>query len=503
MGYNRAMRLGLAIVLVAGCASGGTPGVDVDGSVTPSDGPASCGEPGLLPCIAIHVSKTGLDTNNGAEDSPMKTISAAITRAATVAPVLPVFIQAGIYDEIITMRAGVDLYGGFDTSWARPPGSETVIEGGSPTLKLQGITVATKIDGVTIRAADATNTGSSSIAILIAASSNIEMLDVNVEAGIGADGIDGVDGATGGSGSVGSPGNPGVERSSAFGCDNNPRPTGGGGGTSICGRTGGAGGRPGVGDIVPAAGLGAGAGDPGGTGTGGTAGGLRASSTAQIGGKGADGASGTPGIDGAGGAAAGTFSNLSYVPANGINGTAGGPGNGGGGGGGGGGGTEDCDSTGSSGGGGGAGGCGGTLAIAGGGGGGSFGVLVFDSTVTIKSSTITASRGGDGGRCGRGGDPGLGGDGGPKGSYGGASEQNDGGQGGDGGKGGAGGRGGFSGGGGGGPSVPVVCVGASTVTVPQSMLSPGTGGMGGGLAGGGGFPGAAGSSASSIGCSFF
>jgi hypothetical protein len=179
---------------------------------------------------------------------------------------------------------------------------------------------------------------------------------------------------------------------------------------------------------------------------------------------------------------------------------SGGGSSGGGGGGGGGGGTANCVSTGASGGGGGGGGCAGTGGAGGTGGGGSFGVISVDSQITIRSSVVRASRGGAGGRggmAGSGGGGGMGLNGGP---YGGASEQDDGGAAGFGGNGGKGGNGGAGGGGGGGPSAAVVCVGTGSITVPQTMLVPGTGGVGGISLVNNGMNGTA---TTAIGCQFF
>ena len=480
----------LCLIALVGCASGKAAS-DVDGG--PDIGPrvdaGSCGEPGQLPCNAVFVAKSGSDSANGTKLEPLKTISAAIAKAGTLS--LPVFVQAGTYNEAIVMSPGIDVYGGFDETWARNPAVTTAIEAASPAVRFDAIAVGTKLDGVTVKSDDAGTAGGSSIAIVVTGSQMIELVDVTVQPGIGADGADGGNGGNGTGGQNGVGGQPGCEDSGGL-CASCGRPQGGGGGGAPCGGTdGGRGGNAGHG------GSGGSAGAPG---AGGTPGGNGAPGESANGGGGGLAANGSNGALGTGGVEAGAFAGASYGPANGGAGGGGSNGNGGGGGGGGGGGTTDCDSYGSSGGGGGGGGCGGGAGTGGGGGGGSFGVVAVDSTLAIKSSMVTASRGGDGGSGGSGGAGGTGGAGGAGGPYGGGGEQDDGGNGAAGGKGGAGGLGGHGGGGGGGPSAAVVCVGTSTITIPQSMLAGGTGGNGGPSAGNAGL---AGASTNAIGCSFF
>lgn len=489
--YTYQMRLGILVALsVSACASGNTAapdtGAPVDAYVMPD---SACG---ALPCDAIYVARTGSDTAAGDKAAPLKTIAAAITKASASTPAVAVFVKGGVYPEAIAMKAGVSVYGGFDDAWTQTAAMPTVIDGpSSPAVTFDGIMIDTVLSTVTVKSADATAPGSSSYAIVITGSKQIELRGVSVLPGAGANGTDGTDGGNGGNGSAGTIGNAGVERSSAFLCNNRGLPAGGGGGASSCGRTGGTGGQPGTGSS---------GGSVGGTGAGGTAGGPGAPSESQDGTVGGTGGSGGGGTSGAGGIEIGTFAGVSYIPANGGGATSGSPGNGGGGGGGGGGGTTSCDSTGSSGGGGGGGGCGGTAGTAGTGGGGSFGVIAIDSAVVVRASTVTGNRGGTGGRGGKGGSGGTGGPGGPGGPYGGSNEQDDGGNGAAGGPGGRGGAGGHGGGGGGGPSAALVCIGTASIAIPQSTVEGGLVGDGGPSMGTAGMPGV---STRAIGCSFF
>jgi hypothetical protein len=487
----------LVVACLAACANGGSANVDSgtgsDAFVNTIDA-ATCGTD-MLPCSAIYVAPNGNDTAAGTQAAPMKTIPAAITKAAMANPPQAVFVRAGTYTAQVAMKPGVSLFGGFDETWKPNPAVVTEIDAPSPAVVFDQIMTGTSISNFTIKSDDAVGAGASSYAVVVTGSTGIELRDVTVTPGIGAAGVDGTDGTAGASGGNGSTGQPGCENSS-FLCDSCSIPVGGAGGSSACGRTGGRGGAPGHENGTGAVG-GDGVGYPGSGGAGGPAG---AGQNGTPGAVGKDGLAGTAGTSGSGGAEVGTFNGPLYLPSGGSNGTAGGPGTGGGGGGGGGGGSVDCDSYGSSGGGGGGGGCGGGLGTAGTGGGGSFGVVAVDSQVTIRSSMVVASHGGPGGRGGRGGTGGARGAPGSGGPYGGGGEQDDGGMGGRGGFGGLGGAGGHGGGGGGGPSAAVVCVGSSTITIPQSTLVGGTGGTAGPSPGN---PGATGVSTRAIGCAFF
>ncbi|MDB4955032.1 MAG: virulence associated protein [Myxococcales bacterium] len=487
--------VGVAVALAA-CARGSS-GADIDatggGGTDGAPVDSSCG---ALPCTGIYVAQTGNDQATGTQAMPLKTIHAAVVKAALSTPPLAVFVQAGTYPEAVAMKAGVSVYGGFDTTWKRDATKVTVIDGPSPAVTFDTIHVATVLDTITVKSADVTTAGASSFAIIATDSTMIELRDVTVQPGAGADGVAGFDGNNGANGNGGAGGGSGQEHSGSFFCSSHTVPAGGAGGTSSCGRNGGAGGNPGV-DTSR--------GSPGNPGAGGTPGGQGGAAglgtnAPALGMYGSSGANGSPGSNGAAGIIVGTFAGPVYMPANGGDGTAGTPGNGGGGGGGGGGGSTNCVSSGSSGGGGGAGGCSGTGATGGTGGGGSFGVVAINANLVLRASMVTANHGGAGGRGGNGGLGGGAGAGGPGGPYGGSGEQDDGGMGASGANGGVGGRGGHGGGGGGGPSAAVVCVGTATISIPQSTLTGGAGGAGGASLGN---PGVDGTSTRAIGCSFF
>ncbi|MDQ3367789.1 MAG: DUF1565 domain-containing protein, partial [Myxococcota bacterium] len=236
------LAIGFAVAL-AGCASSGQPGSDVDAqpggdgsTVRPDAG--LCGGIDQVPCGGIYVAKSGNDTAPGTQLAPVKTIAAGIAKAGA-AQLPSVFVKAGIYDEQITMSPGITVIGGFDDAWAQNPATDTEIHGASPVVKFENLPVATALEGVIVKSADAVNVGESSFAITVEGSPMIELRDVTIEAGIGAAGLDGGSGVGGANGGPGSIGKAGVERSSGTFCDSRPVPTGGAGGTSACGRSGG------------------------------------------------------------------------------------------------------------------------------------------------------------------------------------------------------------------------------------------------------------------------
>jgi hypothetical protein len=459
-----------------GDTDAGSDAIASDAVGSPDGDPVPVADCNGLPCAAVYVAPGGDDANAGTKDAPLRSIAGAISRASKQSPRPAVFVQTGTFVETIEMQAAVSIYGGFGATWARDGGA-TEISGGLVGIRFENINAPTRLDRITVRGADATVAGAGAVGVLVVSSSNVELVDCIVKAGAGKSGAaataDGVVGANGEAGLIGAAGC----ENSAGACNTCTKPLPGAGGTSTCGRTGGAGGDPGLSTASGTAGA---------TGAGGTLGGPKGLGSAEggigvttNGTVGADGTDGPPGPNGPAGAAFGSFQASTYIASNGGDGTVGTPGNGGGGGGGGSGGTNLCDSYGSSGGGGGAGGCAGGRGAGGGGGGASFGVLAFESKITIRGATITAGpagAGANGGAGAAGGDPGGPGPGGP---YGGPNDQDDGGKGAPGGKGGHGGRGGDGGGGGGGPSIALVCVGATNVTLAQSTLVPGVSGAGG------------------------
>ncbi len=413
----------------------------------------------------VYASPDGSDSNPGTREQPKQTIAAAIAAAAESDA--SVHLAQGIYGETVALVGGVGLFGGFQAgSWNRDPALfPTIISGGTTAVTGSAEASEVRIDGLTIRSADATEPGGSSYAVVLRGSQTITFHGCTIEAGSSASGTGGQDGGPGTSGSSGEPGSPGS-------CDDSAAPGAGGAGGAGQPYSGGKGGGGGFLPLFVGEDGGSGSGPD--SGVGGIGGGpLNARGLA-----GEPGGPGEPGPDGFGGAELGTLNDAVYVPSNGSSGGAGGPGSGGGGGGGssGGAGSDLVPGAGNGGGGGGGGGGPGTGASGGSGGGGSFGlVLVNTSGIVISQCVVRTEGGGSGGAGGAGGAGGLGG---PSGS--GEREcRLEIGAAGGGGVGGAGGRGGHGGGGGGGPSIGIAWREGSAPTAGGTTFALGSAGQGG------------------------
>jgi hypothetical protein len=413
------------------------------------------GKPGYAGSVDIRlpffVSPGGSDANPGTRTQPFATIQWAIDRAAATGAGGDLFIAADTYALSLGLKPRVSLYGGFDpTSWTRQPGATVVVMGGA-TAVIGVAADSLTIDGLTIRSANASASGESSVGIALDSSVGVVIGRNVIVAGNGAAGLDrpdrvqadtGAKGANAGTGSIWVPGGGGI--GGGFSGGDGGR-GGGGNGTS---------GDPGMGPAGGSIGLGG-------------AGGNASPIAGGNGGDGGPGADGSPGVSGSG---FGDVVALAYAPADGVRGNAAEAGSGGGGAGGGG---EYCApfcTAGGGGGGGGAGGARGLGGLGGGGGGASIGVVVTGaSQVTLHANNIATGRGGQGGRGGAGGAGGPGGGGG-RGVKSPAAHAS----GGDGGAGGQGGRGGDGGGGGGGPTVGVAEDGSSTSNLTAADLAGNT-----------------------------
>jgi hypothetical protein len=416
---------------------------------------------------SIFVSTNGDNANPGTRAHPMRTVAAAVAKAATGR--LAVLVAAGTYDEGagVSPRSNVGIDGGYDpASWARSAANQTLIVGAPQAVLADGATGVT-LQLLTLRSNAGLTAGESTYAVRAINRASLTIEHSILQSGDARAGAQGADGARGTNGAAGGAGGPGED-------DQPIRGDGGLGGASSIGVAGGKGGIGGGNDNEEHNGAPGGGPFPG---AGGSAG--------ASGDPGQDGRPGSPGengahlgLPGAGGSNAADLALDRWHGHSGSGGGAGEPGSGGGGGGGG--GAQDCffctPGGGSGGGGGGAGGGPGSGGGGGGAGGGSFGIYLSNSTVTLSAgTTITAGTGGAGGD---GGDGGFGGIAGPGGLGGrGTSEI---GAGGAGGRGGFGTRGGSGGGGPGGPSIGLFKQGDCTVVVgPNVTIAFGTAGRGG------------------------
>lgn len=425
---------------------------------------------------AVFVAVSGNDANPGTITSPKKTINAAIATAVNAGK-KQVYISAGNYLEVVDMKNGISVYGGYSTTWSRGSANQVTIQGGlssegSKGLTASNITSATFLDRVKIQSPNTNFPGLSAYGIIAENAPGLNIKNVTVIAGNGGNGNPGPNAFTEGGSSQGMNGmQSNCNSSSAFG-------EGGSGGSSSCPPPGNNtyGGKGGNGGIPNSTNAGPGLDGYNNPNSGGIPG-----SSGDPGSQGLNGKNGQTGAAGANGTATGQGSIVGslWVPANGLNGSYGLPGTGGGGGGGG--GATFCTFcariSGNGGGGGGAGGCGGAGGLGGQGGGASLGILVLSSTgITIFNCNITSGNGGNGGS---GGNRGLGLPGKPGGI--GAISCSYSAHGGNGGAGGEGGPGGFGAGGSGGVSFAIYRVSTIISNIfASNTLSNGSGGIGGG-----------------------
>lgn len=435
---------------------------------------------------AIFVSATGANNAAGTPYDPVRTIGEGLALAAPGGRD-HVYVAAGTYNEVVTLKKGVSIFGGYsnDGKWTRNltlHKTQITSSTGASSIRVviaEGIDQRTVLDGVEVLAGTNANPGGSSYAVWVKDSTEaLELVRVTAIGGNGGAGANGTNGSKGNDGETGSPGT--SPQDFECWCEDFGNlvggPPGGNGCPSGTSAAGGRGGHVVENDNCDVA---RNTGNPGQPSAAGTPGGLPETA-------GSPGASGGAGQNGLGGNGGGVNASGFWVGRDGETGLIGG--NGAGGGGGGSGKTRrsnnyQCGFTntywwGGGGGGGGSGGCGGNPATPGRAGGGSFGVFLLNASPKLVDCAFGHKSGGNGGRGGEGGAPGLGKDGGAGGR--GYDGDQDGTNGGKGGKGGDGGRGGHGGGGAGGVAYALYLSGSSNPTCQNlNFTPPGAGGSGG------------------------
>lgn len=421
----------------------------------------------------LFVTTSGSDGNPGTQAQPLRTVSAAVTKAAADgSPPFAVDIAGGTYAEGtgVTVTSGITIAGGFDPStWAQPGVQATVITGSPQAVSADGAT-SVLLEDLTLQGDTPDVPGVSTYGLHEINGSDVTLQGVTVTSQNAYS--TGAAGASGPAGAAGTNGAGGGNGQATGGCTSSYGTGGAGGGSPVAGGAGGVGGCSGGGGGTGSSGTGPGAG-------GGGPGGAGDNQGAANGGNGGAGQNGAAGSDGGGATSTLSDAGADWLGAAGGTGTTGQPGAGGGGGGGG-GALTTClygcvYAGGAGGGGGGAGGGGGGEGFGGQAGSGSFGIYLWNSTVTLHSSTVSAGNGGAGGAGGNGGAGGRAGLG-----AGGGSGNSGSGNGGAGGSGGSGGAGGSGAGGAGGPSIGIFQGGSSIAATDTSdTVSYGTGGGGG------------------------
>ncbi|HSN99832.1 MAG TPA: hypothetical protein VLS89_16160 [Candidatus Nanopelagicales bacterium] len=418
-------------------------------------------------------SSLGADENAGTKLQPVRSIQHAIELAS--AGHSRVYACAEEFREAVDLPPGVELWGGLDCidGW-RHVGNDRkttlATSAGEIPLRVTGNGPGSIVADIRAEAADATEPGGSSIAMLVLPDASVEILRSELVAGHGAPGLRGEDGSSTPA-KAGTPGNSGANACSA------DVVLGGAPVETVCGDAISVGAQGGAGYISSGADGEDGQPEPSpstGHGLGGV--GMNDSTLTCI--NGMNGHTGRSGDHGLGAKGPGRLTISGWEGEKGQDGGDGEPAQGGGGGGGRAGGNIRCgfgiDKGGAGGGGGGGGGCGGKGAKGGGFGGASIGLVSLSPGVSARSITIVTGNGGDGGN---GGFPQFGGAGGARGLggshfYGAATGCN-------GGPGGSGGHGGFGGGGLGGPSIGIAHLAGAPVAQEDVTIEIGLPGMGG------------------------
>lgn len=499
---------------------------------------------------AIFTAKTGADGNPGTLLLPVASLSKGLELAAAQGK-RDVYAGGGVYSGSVELVAGISVYGGYGPGFVSrdPVLYQSAIAAVAPSqgpawavrcLGIYGTGAPTRLDGVTILAANAKQAGQSSYGVLaIGCDARLQVTSCQILGGDGATGAQGAAGANGPAGLDGKAGKAAYDIGKVQ-CTASDANVGGAPGVRLCGDTDVSGG-PGGTAICPqmdeetpapicpskpylqlpkAAEVGK-AGSGSGGGTGGASGadsyidsnkGLLTQCKGSIscntclvpvmprdGADGSVGQGGAPGSAGSGGSGekAGIISSGIWQPIAAGDGDFGKPGSGGGGGGAAGGvEVHDCATAtsqftdiGGSGGGGGSGGCAGSGGKGGLGGGGSFAIFAVAGGQTslplLWGNSLASGNGGAGGNGGPAGSGGPGGSGGAGGSS--AEDQQKTfctSKGGNGGYGGAGGHGGGGGGGAGGPTALIVLAGfpkgsSLSLTKVNYLKVQGIGGSGG------------------------
>lgn len=436
--------------------------------------------------VFAQAGAAGAGEGEGTRQRPYGSLQEAIEKAAAEGKRVYACADAeAAFQESVKVGAGIELIGSFDCAgWTLEEGKKSGIAGPADAVALtigEGADGAL-VEGFAIRAAHATQSGGSSIGVVVA-DVEAEFAEVEVTAG---DGMDGAKGATpseapvaGASAEAGSASNACVADNAVLGgagavtsCEDGETVGGSGGPGGLTATNEGNGQVGKDGGPVPKE-------NPEGYGLGGR-GQQDADGTCRRGEDGVPGATGPAGVGGTGA----TLALKGLSGGDGAPGTTGGRGQGGGGGGGAKAGLfcqvgpDTVDGVGASGGGGGAGGCGGKGGGGGQAGGSSIGIVSLGNGLKLTGVTIAVGKAGNGGA----GVAGQNGAAGGNGAVGGTASTTPPSKAGcDGGKGGAGGPGGAGGGGRGGYAVGV----AYAVTPSEAPAvgfkagTPGTGGNAG------------------------
>ncbi|MBN8617087.1 MAG: hypothetical protein J0L92_41290, partial [Deltaproteobacteria bacterium] len=203
---------------------------------------------------------TGADTSTCGLDTsmPCRTITYGLGRGV-IESRRDVFVQAGTYDEVVNLRDGVRIFGGYDAMWIRnarvSSGHRTEIRGTLDsrdmqymTIRARDLAVGAMVENLYLLGADATGTtadGGRSSYVVHAIASRVELVRVSIVSGNGADGAAGSAGmdaiSTSATASMNGGGGSNAVRSSTA-CNTSREGGGGAGSNGTCSSTGGTGG---------------------------------------------------------------------------------------------------------------------------------------------------------------------------------------------------------------------------------------------------------------------
>ncbi|MFO0641397.1 MAG: hypothetical protein U0183_19405 [Polyangiaceae bacterium] len=143
----------------------------------------------------VFVAKDGAAENPGTRKSPLASITEGIAKAKADKKGR-VYVCEGTYLESLELESGVSIVGGLDCSgptWKLTDKRSTLEAPSSPAIRAVGITIATRVDGLEVKAPNATSPSGSSIGLFAIDSNALTFGKGSITAGDGMKGDDGVE----------------------------------------------------------------------------------------------------------------------------------------------------------------------------------------------------------------------------------------------------------------------------------------------------------------------
>ena len=143
----------------------------------------------------VFVAKDGTGENPGTRKSPLASIAEGIAKAKADKKGR-VYVCEGTYTESLELESGVSIVGGLDCSgptWKLTEKRSTLEAPTSPAIRATGITAPTRVDGLEVKAPDASEASGSSIGLFAVDSNALTFAKGSITAGNGMKGDDGVE----------------------------------------------------------------------------------------------------------------------------------------------------------------------------------------------------------------------------------------------------------------------------------------------------------------------